>query len=97
MRIQSSSLPHFGMLATFIVYIVMLAEEVTKLLKGFNSSKAFGPGEIHPCLEKIATEFGPVFALLLQQSYDMRKSQRSGLLPTNAHCTERLQSLYVLL
>ena len=42
-----------------------------KLLKGLNASKALGPNELHPrVLKELATELGPVFAHLFQQSID---------------------------
>ena len=44
-------------------------EDVTKLLKGLNPSKALGPEELHPrVLKELASELGPVFAHLFQQS-----------------------------
>ena len=47
------------------------AEEFIKLLKGLNPSKALGPDELHPrVLKELATELGPVFAHLFQQSID---------------------------
>ena len=43
-----------------------------KLLKGLNPSKALGPDELHPrVLKELATELGPVFAHLFQQSIDI--------------------------
>ena len=51
--------------------IVISKEGVIKLLKGLNPSKALGPGELHPrVLKELATELGPVFAHLFQQSMD---------------------------
>ena len=51
--------------------IVVTKEDVTKLLKGLNPSKALGPDELHPrVLKELATELGPVFAHLFQQSID---------------------------
>ena len=51
--------------------IVVSNEGVTKLLKGLNTSKAFGPDELHPrVLKELATELGPVFAHLFQKSPD---------------------------
>ena len=42
-----------------------------KLLKGLNPSKALGPDELHPrVLKELATELGPIFANLFQQSID---------------------------
>ena len=44
---------------------------VIKLLKGLNPSKALEPDELHPrVLKELATELGPVFAHLFQQSID---------------------------
>ena len=38
---------------------------------GLNHSKALGPDELHPrVLKELATELGPVFAHLFQQSID---------------------------
>ena len=51
--------------------IVISKEGVIKLLKGLNPSKALGPDELHPrVLKELATELGPVFAHLFQQSMD---------------------------
>ena len=45
-------------------YIVVTKEGVTKLLKGLNFSKAFGPDELHPrVLKKLATELGLISPL----------------------------------
>ena len=52
-------------------YIVVTKEGVTKLLKGLNPSKALGSDELHPrVLKELATELGPMFAHLFQQSID---------------------------
>ena len=51
--------------------IVVSNEGVTKLFEGLNPSKALGPNELHPrALKELATELGPVFAHLFQQSID---------------------------
>ena len=51
--------------------IVVTKEGVTKLLKGLNPSKALGPDELHPrVLKELATELGPIFTHLFQQSID---------------------------
>ena len=51
--------------------IVVTKEGVIKLLKGLNPSKALGPDELHPrVLKELATELGPIFAHLFQQSID---------------------------
>ena len=51
--------------------IAVTKEGVTKLLKGLNPSKALGPDELHTrVLKELATELGPVFTHLFQQSID---------------------------
>ena len=51
--------------------IVVSKDRVIKLLKGLNPSKALGPDELHhSVLKELATELGPVFAHLFQQSID---------------------------
>ena len=51
--------------------IVVTKEEVTKLLKRLNPSKALGPDELHPrVLKELVTELGPIFTHLFQQSID---------------------------
>ena len=51
--------------------IAVSKDEVIKLLKGFNPSKALGPDELHPrVLKELGTELGPVFAHLFQRSID---------------------------
>ena len=51
--------------------IAVSKDGVIKLLKGLNPSKALGPDELHPrVLKELATELGPVFAHLFQQSVD---------------------------
>ena len=70
--------------------IVVTKEGVTKLLKGLNPSKALGPDELHPrVLKELATELGPVFAHLFQQSIDKGEFPRNGLLQTFVHCSKR--------
>ena len=51
--------------------IAVSKDGVIKLLKVLNPSKALGPDEIHPrVLKELATELGPGFAHLFQQSTD---------------------------
>ena len=55
--------------APFLNDIVLSVAGV--LLKGLNPSKALGPDELHPrVLKVLASELGPVFAHLFQQSID---------------------------
>ena len=55
----------------FMNDIIVSAVGVTKLLKGLNPSKALGPDELHPrVLKELASELGPVFSHLFQQSID---------------------------
>ena len=57
--------------------IAVPKDGVIKLLKGLNLSKALGPDELHPrVLKELASELGPVFAHLFQQSID------TGEIPT---------------
>ena len=68
---EYSQVPLLDRSAPFMEDIVVTKEEVTKLLKGLNPSKALGPDELHPrVLKELATELGPIFALLFQQSID---------------------------
>ena len=53
-----------------------------KLLKGLNPSKALGPDELHPrVLKELATELGPVFAHVFQQSIDTGEIPKEYLPP----------------
>ena len=57
--------------APFLENIHVSAEGVTKRLKGLNPSKALGPDELLPrVLKELASELGPMFAHLFQQSND---------------------------
>ena len=51
--------------------MVVSKDRVIKLLKGLNPSKALEPDELHlRVLKELATELGPVFLHLFQQSID---------------------------
>ena len=68
---EHSEVPLPNRSAPFMNDIVVSAVGVTKLLKGLNPSKALGPDELHPRIVKeLASELGPVFAHLFQQSID---------------------------
>ena len=68
---EYSQLPLLDRSAPFMEDILVTKEGVTKLLKGLNPSKALGPDELHPrFLNELATELGPIFAHLFQQSID---------------------------
>ena len=57
--------------APFMDEVAVSKDGVIKLLKGLNPSKALGPDKLHPrVLKELATELGPVFAHLFQQSID---------------------------
>ena len=74
---EHSQVPLPNRSAPFMNDIVVSAVGVTKLLKGLNPSKASGPDELHPIvLKELASELGPVFAHLFQQSID------TGEIPT---------------
>ena len=68
---EHSQVPLLDRSAPFMEDIVVTKEGVTKLLEGLNTSKALGPDELHPrALKELATELGPVFTHLFQQSID---------------------------
>ena len=68
---EYSQVPLLDRSAPFMEDIVVTKEGVTKLLKGLNPSKALGPDELHPrVLKELATELGPIFTHLFQQSID---------------------------
>ena len=68
---EYSQVPLLDISAPFMEDIVATKECVTKLLKGLNPSKALGPDELHPrVLKELATELGPIFTHLFQQSID---------------------------
>ena len=71
------------------------SEGVTKLLKGLNPSKALGPDELHHrVLKELASELGPVFAHLFQQSIDSGEIPKEwSLKQTFAPCSKRLTGL----
>ena len=68
---EHTQVPLLDRSAPFMNDIVISKDGVIKLLKGMNPSKALRPDELHPrVLKELATELGPVFAHLFQQSVD---------------------------
>ena len=68
---EHTQVPLLDKSAPFMNDIAVSKDGVIKLLKGLNPSKALGPDELHPrVLKELATELGPVFAQLFQQSID---------------------------
>ena len=68
---EHTQVPLLDRSASFMNDIAVSMDRVIKLLKGLNPSKALGPDELHPrVLKELATELGPVFAHLFQQSID---------------------------
>ena len=68
---EHTQVPLLDRSAPFLNDIAVSKNGVIKLLKGLNTSKALGPDELHPrVLKELATELGPVFAHLFQQSMD---------------------------
>ena len=66
-----SEVPFLSRSAPLMDDIVVSNEGVTRLLKGFNPSKALGPDELQPkVLKELATELGQFFAHLFQKSLD---------------------------
>ena len=68
---MNTQVPLLDRPAPFMNDIAVSKDGVIQLLKGLNPSKALGPDELHPrVLKELATELGPVFAHLFQQSID---------------------------
>ena len=68
---EHTQVPLLDRSTPFMNDIAVSKDGVIKLLKGLNPSKALGPDELHPrVLKELATELGPVFAHLFQQSID---------------------------
>ena len=68
---EHTQFPLLDRSSPFMDDIVVSKDEVIKLLKVLNPSKALGPDERHPrVLKELVTELGPVFAHLFQQSID---------------------------
>ena len=68
---EHTQVPLLDRSVPFMNDIAVSKDGVIKLLKGLNPSKALGPDELHPrVLKELATELGPVFAHLFQQSID---------------------------
>ena len=74
---EHNQVPPLDRSVPFMDDIVVSKDGVTKLLKGLNPSKMLWPDELHPrALKELATELGPVFAYLFQQSIDTGKIPR---------------------
>ena len=59
------------------------SKELQNFLSGLNPSKALGPDEFHPrVFKELASELGPMFAHLFQQSIDTGEIPRNGHLQT---------------
>ena len=68
---KHNQVPFLDKSAPFVEDIVVTKIRVTKLLKGLNTTKALGSDELYPrVLKELATDLGPVFAHLFQQSID---------------------------
>ena len=66
---EHTQVPLLDRSSLFMNDIAVSKDGVNKLLKGLNPSKALGLDELHPSVQKeLATELGPVFAHLFQQS-----------------------------
>ena len=70
-KIEHTQVPILDRSTPFMDDIDVPKDGVIKLLKGLNSAKALEPDELHPrVLKELATELGPVFSHLFQQSTD---------------------------
>ena len=68
---EHTQVPLLNRSAPFMNDIAVSKDGVIILLKGLNPSKALGPDELNPrVLKELATELGPIFADLFQQSID---------------------------
>ena len=68
---EHTQIPLLDRSVLFMNDIAVSKNGVLKLLKGLNSSKASGPDALHSrVLKELATEIGPAFAHLFQQSID---------------------------
>ena len=68
---EHTQVPLLDRSAPFMNDIAVSKDGVIKFLKGLNPSNTLGPDELHPrVLKELATELGPVFAHLFQQSID---------------------------
>ena len=66
---ENSQVPLPNRSASFVNDIVNSVEGVTKLPKGLNPFKTLGSNELNPrVLKELASELGPVFAHVFQQS-----------------------------
>ena len=71
---EHTQVPLLDRSTPFMDDIVVSKDGVIKLLKGLIPSKALGPDEPHPrVLKELASNLGPVFAHLFQQSNDTGK------------------------
>ena len=87
---EHSQVPLLDRSATFMEDIVVTKEGVTKLLKNLNPSKALGLDELHPrVLTELATELGPLFAHLFQQSIDKGEIPKEWSLANIFPCSKR--------
>ena len=88
---EHTQVPLLDRSAPFMNDIVISKDGVIKLLKGLNPTKALGPDERHHrVLKELATELGPVFAHLFQQSMDTGEIPKNGLLQISAPFSRRL-------
>ena len=70
-KTSESEVPLLEKSALLVSNIHVLNEDVIKMMKGLNPSKALGSYERHPrVLKELVVELGPVFAHLFQQSLD---------------------------
>ena len=83
---EHTQVPLLDRSAPFTNDIAVSKDRVIKLLKGLNTSKTLGPDELHPrVLKELATELGPVFAHLFQQSIDTGEIPKEWSLANICH------------
>ena len=78
---EHTKVPLLDRSAPFMNDLAVSKNGVIKLLKGLNPTKSSGPDELHPrVLKDLATELGPVFAHLFQQSIDTGEIPKESFL-----------------
>ena len=97
---EHTQVPLLDKSAPFMNDIAVSKNGVIKLLKGLNPSKALGPDELHPrVLKELATELGPVFAHLFQQSIDTGEIPKewslANICPSSRRVTGHMRAIIV--
>ena len=92
---EHTQVPLLGRSAPFMDDIVDSKDGLIKFLIGLTPSKVLGPDELHHrVLKELATELGPVFAHLFQQSIDTREIPKDPIFaPFSRRVTDHLRAI----